>query len=594
MRPVPALVARRSWWLLLLLVWAAVVGTSLHFHLADLDRQSLDVATEGARNMFRMVVLVRAWNAEHGGVYVPVGPRVQPNQYLEHPRRDLTTTDGQALTMVNPAFMTRLLAEMAEVNGGTVFHITSLKPIRPKNAPDEWERRALEDFERGRLELVEVVGVEGGERQLRYMAPLLVTKPCLGCHEKQGYQLGDIRGGISVSQPFAPVAAASLAGRRQAYGVYGGVFLLVAVAGGWLLELLRRRWIGLADNIDALEQARSQLEQTNRSLAHARDAAESASRAKSAFLSNMSHELRTPLNAVIGFTHLLRLDDADGHHQEMLEHIDVASQQLLTMIDEVLDLSRLESGELVLVPTDFVLDDLLGTLFASLDAAASPKGLGCRLERDPALPARLHGDPQRIGQLVGHYIANAVKFSEQGEIVLRAALVGRTATGACLRLEVRDQGVGISGEQQAKLFHPFEQLDMSATRRFGGAGLGLAVCRRLADLMGGRLGVDSAPGRGSRFWFEATLPVGESVESLTAPADAGLSEDSDAAAGILERFTQLLAEDDMEAAALWREHTALLRAVLGDQAAAVEQEIGAFRFNTALAAVRRAAKQQSA
>jgi signal transduction histidine kinase len=591
MRPVPALIARRAWWLALLLAWAAVVGVSLRFHLADLHRQSLDVATEGARNMFRMVVLVRAWNAEHGGVYVPVGPRVQPNPYLEHPRRDLTTTDGQALTMVNPAFMTRLLAEMAQADGGTVFHITSLKPIRPKNAPDDWERKALESFEQGSRELVEVVGSDTGEQQLRYMAPLWVTKPCLSCHEKQGYRLGDIRGGISVSQPFAPVAAASLAGQRQAYGVYGGVFLLVAVAGGWLLELLRRRWIGLTDNLAALEHARGQLEQTNRSLAQARDAAESASRAKSAFLSNMSHELRTPLNAVIGFTHLLRMDDADGHHQEMLEHIDVASQQLLAMIDEVLDLSRLESGELVLAPVDFDLDDLLGALFASLDAAAAPKGLGCRLERDPALPDRLHGDPQRIGQLLGHYIANAVKFSERGEIVLRALLVDRSASDVCLRLEVRDQGVGISGEHQARLFRPFEQADMSATRRFAGAGLGLAVCRRLAELMGGEVGVDSAPDRGSRFWFQATLPVGAAGDGPAALLDTGPGTDGDAAAGILERFSQLLAEDDMEAAALWREHTALLRGVLGDQAAEVEQEVGAFRFNTALAAVRRAAQR---
>lgn len=210
MKAVPRFLHRRAWWLLLLLAWGILVGASLRFQLQDLSHQSLEVAAEGARNMFRMVVLIREWNAEHGGVYVPASPSLQPNPYLEHPRRDLTTTDGQRLTMVNPAFMTRLLAELAAESGGPSFHITSLNPIRPKNAPDAWERQALEGFQNGGAkELIAVTDSVDGEAQLRYMAPLFVTEPCLECHRKQGYRLGDIRGGISVSQPFAPVVAAA-------------------------------------------------------------------------------------------------------------------------------------------------------------------------------------------------------------------------------------------------------------------------------------------------------------------------------------------------------------------------------------------------
>jgi signal transduction histidine kinase len=489
--------------------------------------------------------------------------------------------------MVNPAFMTRLLSEMADTAGGAVFHITSLKPIRPKNAPDAWERTALESFERGGKELVAVVAGPDGHRQLRYMAPLLVAKPCLNCHEQQGYRLGDIRGGISVSQPFAPVAAASRAGQQQAYWIHGGVFLLVAAAGGSLLELLRRRWTSLVDNIGALETARRALETSNHSLALARDAAEAASRTKSAFLSNMSHELRTPLNAVIGFTHLLRLEASDPHQRDMLAHVDTASQQLLALIDQVLDLSRLESGELSLAAAPFSVDELLDRLFADLQSAAAAKGLACRLERDPALPAWLLGDAQRIGQLLGHYAANAVKFSEQGEVALMASRTAAADGGLRLRLEVRDQGIGIPGEMQARLFRPFEQADMSATRRFGGAGLGLAICKRLADLMGGQVGVASAPGQGSRFWFEVTLPVPDEAET-TAPAGDAVPLAAADATAILEQLSLLLAEDDLEAAALWREHGAQLRPLLGDQAEAVHQAIAGFRFDAALAAVRRA------
>lgn len=583
----------RAWWLLPLLAWVIAVGGSLSIHLTDLRRHSLDVATEGARNMFRMVVLMRAWNADHGGLYVPVSPKVRPNPYLEHPRRDLTTTDGQALTMVNPAFMTRLLAEMAAANGGTIFHITSLKPIRPANSADPWERRALEAFELGAKEIVELVATPEGA-QLRYMAPLFVTQPCMKCHEKQGYRVGDIRGGISVSQPYSPVAAL-LAGQRQTYAIHGAVFLLVTLAGVGLLELLRRRWIALAATIGALETTQGQLASSNRSLAQALDGAATASRAKSVFLSVMSHELRTPLNTITGFAHLLRRETDRAEHRQMLDSIEAASGRLVEMIEEMLDFSRLD-GEVSLDSADFSLDELLGGLFAALEKAANRKGIRCRLERDARLPAWLHGDPRRIGQLVGCFVGNAVKFSERGEIVLRAVRLGGDDSDVQLRFEVEDQGLGISAEQHAQLFQPFQQGDMSSTRKFGGTGLGLALCKRLAELMGGDVGVSSVLGEGSRFWFAVTLPVATSRETRPAAASTGVGAtpaDTASAADLLARLETLLVQDDMDAAILWREHAELLRPLLGDQSASVEREIRAFRFDGALAALRRRAAQGS-
>lgn len=585
-RSAPVFLTNRAWWLVPLLVWAIAVGGSLYVHLADLHRQALEVAIEGARNMFRMVVLVRAWNADHGGVYVPVSPKVQPNPYLEHPRRDLVTTDGQALTMVNPAFMTRLLAEMAAANGGTIFHITSLKPIRPANAADEWERRALQDFERGAEEAVELVSSPGG-LQLRYMAPLLVAQPCMKCHEKQGYRVGDIRGGISVSHTYSPVAGA-LAGQRQTYAIHGAVFLLVAAVGVWLLELLRRRRIGLATTIGTLEATQEQLASSNRSLAEALDAAATASRAKSVFLSVMSHELRTPLNTIAGFAHLLRRETDRIEHRQMLDSIDSASSRLVAMIEEMLDFSRLD-GEVFLDTADFKLDDLLAGLLAVLGKAANGKDIGCRLERDPNLPAYLRGDARRIGQLVGCFISNAVKFSERGEIVLRAVCLEDEGLDIRLRFEVEDHGVGIGPQQQNDLFQPFHQVDMSSTRKFGGTGLGLALCKRLATLMGGEVGVSSVLGAGSRFWFDVTLPIGRPRESRPAELSGGEASAAPAAA-LLPQLETLLMRDDMDAAVLWRDHAELLRPLLGDQAAAVERELGAFRFDVALAALRQATR----
>jgi hypothetical protein len=173
---VPAAFRQRRWWLLLLALWAGGVWLVLQEHLEDIRNQSVQIATEGARNMFRMVVLTRGWNASHGGVYVPVTPHTQPNPYLDIQRRDVTTTDGQQLTLINPAYMTRLIAEMAVTDTGSVFRLTSLRPIRPENAADPWETAALETFDKGNKEFIAITDGARG-RQLRYMAPCAWKNP---------------------------------------------------------------------------------------------------------------------------------------------------------------------------------------------------------------------------------------------------------------------------------------------------------------------------------------------------------------------------------------------------------------------------------
>ena len=257
-RTIPRVVRERRWWLLLLVAWGVAVGFSLDSQIEQTRRQATAVAIEGARNMFRMVLLTRNWNSSHGGVYVPVTPSTQPNPYLEHPRRDVRTTDGIALTMVNPAYMTRLIGETAEASSGAIFRLSSLRPIRPGNEPDAWERQALLAFEQGEKE---TTGVERGAQgaMLRYMAPLPVKKSCLDCHAKQGYQVGDIRGGLSVSQRYEPIEEVVHAGVRKALISHGIGFVLILAAGWLLLEVLRRRWFELAGKVDELEASQSQL-----------------------------------------------------------------------------------------------------------------------------------------------------------------------------------------------------------------------------------------------------------------------------------------------------------------------------------------------
>lgn len=207
-------------------VWVLLVFCSFWWNAVSARQERRHVALETGRAFFSQIVLTRAWNAAHGGVYVPVTEKTQPNPYLKTTRRDIRVDDGLTLTMVNPAFMTRQLSEMAEKEYAIKFHITSLRPLRPENIPSEWEHAALQSFEEGSREYIELVPFDGGET-LRYMGPLITTTPCLRCHAEQGYREGDIRGGISITFPVSSKnGVLPLAGGHLLIGVCGLAILV--------------------------------------------------------------------------------------------------------------------------------------------------------------------------------------------------------------------------------------------------------------------------------------------------------------------------------------------------------------------------------
>lgn len=355
------------------LAWTLLVSAAAAISLRASYESTMEQARVAARVAFEKDLAFRRWNVTRGGVYVFVGGQNRPNPFLNVPDRDLKTEDGRTLTMINPAYMSRQLYEIQKETAEVQGHITSIKPLRPGNEPDDWEHRALMGFQEGIPEVYSVENIDG-KPFLRIMRPVYVEGLCVSCHAKQGYKEGELRGGISVAVPlsghleqFHSQAAKTVGG----HGLIWAIGIVGIVTGG---RRLRR-------SMETERQARME--------------AERASAAKGEFLANMSHEIRTPLNGVLGMLQLL--DGASP--EEQTDYVNLAyesGQRLLNLLNDILDFSKAESGEIVLQQETLMTRDLIRKAAEVFQAVCVKHGLTLNLRVDSGVPEVLLGDEARL------------------------------------------------------------------------------------------------------------------------------------------------------------------------------------------------------
>ena len=468
-------------------MWTLVMSASLAWNYIQARQYATEAARIQARATYEKDVIYRRWNSGHGGVYAPVTDTTQPNPYLEVPYRDITLPSGDLYTLINPAYMTRQVLEIGKETANMYGHITSLNPIRPENVADSWETTALQAFKEGETEVSSLEVMEG-EEYLRFMRPLITEQSCLKCHEKQGYKIGDIRGGISVSIPMGPFWNIA---SKQIQGLTTAHFLL------WLC--------GLASIVlwsRRLSYSQMERDQAQKELHKAYDELET-------FAYSISHDLRAPLRAINFLSKILQEDYEDVLDEEGNDHLSKVQTNAIRMnklIDDLLALSRL--GRQAINRTTTKLAHTARRVFAEITQEETDREFDFQI----AEQAQVEADDSLMEVVLTNLLANAVKFTRgKDPTVIK---FGVEKQGDKTVFYIKDNGVGFEMKHAKNLFAPFQRLH--SDREFEGTGIGLATVQRIIQRHGGSIWVESKLNKGATFYFtlgESSSPTAQDRQS---------------------------------------------------------------------------------
>ncbi len=489
---------KNGYWIVL--IWIVLMAISFLWDYITVNDNTQNIIKNKAQSSFNQILVTRSWNSLHGGVYVPITEKTQPNPYLKDSLRDVVTTNGLHLTEINPAYMTRQISELDSSEHNLRFHITSLRPLRPANKADKWETKALISFEKGTKEKLDLVKTDTGN-YYRYMAPLFTEKSCLKCHAIQGYKLGDIRGGISITFPSAVYDKAK---KKHLFNLLF-VHLLLLMVG---LFAINQYFKMSKKYVKTIEAKNTNLKVKQYTIEKANEALQQSNAEKDKFYSVIAHDLRSPFVAIKGFAELISDNIKENNLKNIEEYSDALSKssgQALLLLDDLLSWSRVNSGRMIFTPKEFSLNEIIDESTQYFNDTIKQKSI--TIQKDIIKKINVFADKSMISTVLRNLISNAIKFSfSGGKIVISCSIEGNQAT-----VSVKDTGVGIPDNVISKLFDTDSHYTIEGTEKEKGTGLGLILCKEFIDKHQTKIWVESEEGKGSTFYF--TLPYRPTEEN---------------------------------------------------------------------------------